>query len=72
MITSTSLKHPTVRRRIIRASVNAMNGYGVDHVRDSSGRAFLAVRYIKEAGRFWVLDGKGRDVTHHVSTALKG
>lgn len=72
MITTTSLKHPKVRRKIIAASVNAMNGYSVDHVRDASGRAYLAVRYIREANRFWVVDGKGRDVTEAVSNALKG
>lgn len=70
MITSTSLKHPTVKRRIIKASVNAMNGYSVDHVRDSSGKAFLAVRYIRETNSFWVLDGNGRNVTEMVSKAL--
>lgn len=70
MITTTSLKHPTVKRRIMRASINAMNGYSVDHVRDSSGRAFLAVRYIRERNCFWVLDGNGRDVTEFVANSL--
>lgn len=75
MITKTSLKHPRVRREIIRAVVNVIQGYSVDHVRNSSGQAFIAIRGIPADNAcgsvMLAVDRNGRDVTSAVAAIVK-
>lgn len=75
MITKTSLKHPRVRREIIRSTVNVIRGYSVDHVRNSNGQAFIAIRAIPSenvcGSVLHAVDRNGRDVTSAVSAIVK-
>lgn len=69
MITSTSLKHPTMRRKIIMASINVLkHGYSVDHVANKKGQNILAIRVV--AGKIQVTDQFGSDLTQQVSESF--
>ena len=75
MITKTSLNHPKVRREVIRATINVIRGYSVDHVRNSKGRAFIAIRAVPADNKcgsvLYAVDKNGRDVTEAVSAVIK-
>ena len=71
MITCTSLKHPTVKREILRAVANvAFLGYSVDHIRDSSGKAYMAVRL--RCGEVVITDSNHTNITETVYKSLRG
>jgi hypothetical protein len=71
MLSTTSFKHPVTRARIMRASINVISkGYSVDHVRNSNGQAYAAVRLNEKTGRFIVTDRQGRDITKQVANSL--
>lgn len=69
MITSTSLKHPTMRAKIIKATSNVLHkGYCVEHVENAQGIPVMAIRV--RNGKAWVLDGKGNDITKQVAESF--
>lgn len=69
MINQTSLKHPVTVQKIKSATLNCIrNGFSVDHVRNSNGQAFLAVRV--HNGIAQVTDIHGRDVTGIVAAVI--
>jgi len=69
MITTTSLKHPTMIAKIKQANYNTiLNGYSVDHVTNNQGVPVLAFRYRNK--RMAVTDRNGRDLTQAVAKAI--
>lgn len=70
MLTSTSLKHPTMKAKIIRATDNVIHkGYVVDHVTNRHDVPIMAIR-VRPNGKAWVLDGKGNDITQIVANSF--
>jgi citrate lyase alpha subunit len=70
MITTTSLVHPTMRAKIMQATVNVVtHGYVVDHVSNAQGIPVMAIR-VRPNGRAWVLGRNGRDLTETVKRSL--
>lgn len=69
MITTTSLKHPTMRRKIIAATIHVLRDkYSVEHVQNADGVPVLAIR--ERNGSVIVTDRFNRDVTKQVAEAL--
>jgi aspartate carbamoyltransferase regulatory subunit len=70
MITTTSLVHPTMKRKIMQATANVIRkGYVVDHVINAQGVPIMAIR-MRENGMAWVLGRNGRDLTETVKRSL--
>jgi len=70
MITTTSLTHPTVANKLRVACFNVLRkGYSVDHVRNSQGRAYIAVR--KDRGFLVFTDRDNNEITRKVAKTLK-
>lgn len=71
MITVTSLKHPTMKRKIMQASKNVLiKRWSVDHVRNNKGQAILAIRYDDVTKKFIVFDKDYKVMTDTVARAL--
>lgn len=62
-----TLSHPATVKNILKAMKNAIT-WGVDHVENKKGQAFLAVRY--KAGKFSFTDSKGVDCGFLVFSVL--
>lgn len=70
MISVTSLTHPKVTDNLRVACFNVLRkGYSVDHVRNSKGRAYIAVR--RDRGFLVFTDRDGKDITRKVAKTLK-
>lgn len=73
MLTNTAIKavvnnnHSRLRLRDAIYNVGAL-GYCVDHVYNSKGKVFLAIRV--KAGKLIISDNKGRNVTHQFKQIL--
>ena len=67
MITSTSLKHPTIIKKILRAMRNAQK-WGIDHVENKKGENILAVRY--KQGQFLITNKDNQSIFRQLSDAV--
>lgn len=70
MITTTSLNHPSVSKKLRIACFNVLrNGYSIDHVTNRKGSCYIAVRRIK--GFLVFTDSNGQEITRKVAKSLK-
>lgn len=69
MITKTSLKHPTMRAKIIQATSGVIHkGHIVEHVHDAKGIPVMVIA--KWNGKIKVTDRMGRDITKAVADSF--
>lgn len=71
MLNVNCLKHPTMRRKIMKASYNVLKrGWSVDHVFNAKGQAIMAIRYDQVTKRFIVFDRNTKVITDIVAEAI--